>query len=1015
MDVVSAGLGCWYPGCSYKGNTWTKLKTHAFTRHEAKLSDWEDTHFLEAFRAERAECARAEYTAKTASKKGKAKAKATSKDKARKTEKKDKGKKGKVKNDKCKQAKTKGKPKTKENANNDESSENQNDEALFEDLFASDARQSDEEMVKDLFGSDAFASDEDNEKPAAKEFQATAPAIAPSANSTAGSSTDGSTALLAALESQATEALGRQDYKLLDYLFEKAERLRNQLNERASARQAATYAPSTSRENSKVLDALERLERGGQEVPIPDVKPNEEALNWDGVYKLGSKWPFKATTRKFEIDGLMPYLKDSRRNKKATLVVHQRGLNYAFRLMDVGSENYSDIGVFQAIHDNKIIQALREKPILDLEPTWTRVIATSLSVTADYLLDQCERTPISRHVKHALTLFKKDVIEPWVQDITFKRKEQQLARQMLDQERLKHYMPIEVAKETIKQVMVDLWLVGLIHKDSENISHFMQTVANICMVWIVVVTGTFGRSGELANLTDEEVNEALATARKWLKIVKHKTFKTQGPLGRHLVDGAWTGVKTYKKLPAVLKAKVRDPEPFLKPACPSHDTVDVYRLLKRGGAVLCPGYTFPRTQLNRKWMSRAVRKDENQAKCAKWVAEWNAHLDETGRDIYDTDRTDPEQQAIKGKHMVDAFFGEEVTWPTAEELPACSKEEASKILWKKYGKHVSTNDEDKAAGEDTEVEDEEGEILDEDSIDNKKEPSAEEGGEGATGDSPGNGEEQGGADDAAKVGDQNAESEKEEGESVAEVLGLGKNAGNSIVNKEEQDAEGNDEGAPKQDKKEEDGSASLDAGNNKSAQDSKAPRSAFEYDAVAGQFKKAEHRNPRIIEHAPLPKYIQPTIQEVVADSKRKRGPELNRHLERQRTGQSIKHTSDEKAGESSKNEDKLSRDDENAIMKHEGHSRQRTPGYMPLTFFEKKYLVLQYRRSHKTGNALPDNTEIRQILKDGQASDDIGKQHDLQNVRTFFRYFCQVYTIEPEGDHPGTGSASAGVVADAN
>ena len=194
-----------------------------------------------------------------------------------------------------------------------------------------------------------------------------------------------------------------------------------------------------------------------------------------------------------------------------------------------------------------------------------------------------------------------------------------------------------------------------------------------------------------------------------------------------------------------------------------------------------------------------------------------------------------------------------------------------------------------------------------------------------------------------------------------------------------------------------------------------APRPAYQYDAAARQFKVAEHRNPTRIVHAPLPTYTQPTIQEVVADSKRKRGPELNRHLERQLTGQSIKHTSDEKAAESSKNEDKLSRDDENAVMKHEGHSRQRTPGYMALTYPEKKYLVLQYRRSHTTGNALPDNTEIRQILKDGQASDDIGKQHELQNVRTFFRYFCQVYTIEPEGDHPGTGSASAGAVNDAN
>jgi hypothetical protein len=620
-------------------------------------------------------------------------------------------------------------------------------------------------MFESLFGA---SSEDDNPEPAAKKFPAAAPAVARSANLDAGSSTDSASTLLATLELKANEALERDDYKLVDYLFEKAERLRNQLQQvatpqvaapqvdgPAATQKVASHAPAPPQGNSEVLEALARLERGGISVPVPEVKPNDDALNWDGVRKKGSKWPFKGTTRAFEIDGFMSYLKESRRNVQGTLKVHQRGLNYAFRLVDVGTANYSDIGVFVAIHDTKIMQSLREKPIVDLEPTWTRVIVTSLSLATDYLLEQCERNCISKNVKYALTMFKKDVIEPWVKDITFKRKEQKLARGMLDQERLKNYMPVEFAEDTVKQVMVDLYLVWFIHEGSDDISHFMQTVANICMAWMIVVTGTFARSGEMANLTAEEVDEALAAGREWLRIIKHKTFKTQGPLGRHLVPGSWIGVRRYNELPPMSNAKDRKPKPFLKPACPSHDTVDMYRLLQRGGAVLCPDHTFPRTQLNRKWMSKEVRKDENQLKCAKWVADWNAHLETTGEDFYDTDRTDPEQQAIKGKQIVNAFFGEQVNWPQPEDLPVCTKEEATQLIIDKYGKHVCTNGEDKEGGEDTDGDNEEEGEEEEEGVDADLEDTA--------GDSPGNGKERG-----VEEGGEAKANQAEEGEDGAD-------------------------------------------------------------------------------------------------------------------------------------------------------------------------------------------------------------------------------------------------------
>jgi hypothetical protein len=197
-----------------------------------------------------------------------------------------------------------------------------------------------------------------------------------------------------------------------------------------------------------------------------------------------------------------------------------------------------------------------------------------------------------------------------------------------------------------------------------------------------------------------------------------------------------------------------------------------------------------------------------------------------------------------------------------------------------------------------------------------------------------------------------------------------------------------------------------DGADGAAAQGVSAPRHAYQYDAAAGQFNVAEHRKPTPIVHAPLPTYKQQTLREVVGDGKRGREPHVNRHLARQLTRADTPTPG--------KAREKLSAEDEACILQHEGTTRQRTPGYVPLDFDEKKYLVLQYRRSHGVGNELPDNAQIRQYLKDDQTSKVLSRCHDLQHVRNFFRFFSQC-SIKQSEEQPQIGSASAGCAKDAN
>ena len=62
-----------------------------------------------------------------------------------------------------------------------------------------------------------------------------------------------------------------------------------------------------------------------------------------------------------------------------------------------------------------------------------------------------------------------------------------------------------------------------------------------------------------------------------------------------------------------------------------------------------------------------------------------------------------EQQAIKGKTMVKAFFGELVPWPREDEFLDEDVEEATRRIHEKYGRH----DQEAVADDEDESDDEE--------------------------------------------------------------------------------------------------------------------------------------------------------------------------------------------------------------------------------------------------------------------------------------------------------------------
>ena len=121
-------------------------------------------------------------------------------------------------------------------------------------------------------------------------------------------------------------------------------------------------------------------------------------------------------------------------------------------------------------------------------------------------------------------------------------------------------------------------------------------------------------------------------------------------------------------------------------------TASLYYLLKRGGSIYCPNHTFPRTNLQRKRLTGAVRSPEHVETCEKWVADFNAHKLRVGTKIYWLHMA--AEQALKGKMIINSFYDGFVTWPTADELIQETIEEATDRLKDKYGRHFQKDDDD---------------------------------------------------------------------------------------------------------------------------------------------------------------------------------------------------------------------------------------------------------------------------------------------------------------------------------
>lgn len=774
------------------------------------------------------------------------------------------------------------------------------------------------------------------------------------------------------LTRRATKALDDGDFTLFKDLFERAKELRV-LRQHTLTTQAAPAAPQSQPQSSQLLHEIKKLQQGGESVPVPQVRIAQHALEFNGKKMSRTPWPWPPAPE-VTIEGFKEYMVP-RRVKKNTFDDNQAmGMRYLFQLLSIDESNYSDIGVIQALHDQGVLEELVKLHIMDPCFSWTLKITAALKHCVAFMLIQCEQKDLGP-ARKALTLLMNKTIKDTLKACQDYRKEAKQARKELDEERLRNYMSLETAKETLRESMIDLEAACRINEGKASLSEFWQRVVSINVAWQMVMQGTFARSGELENLYEIEVLESRASGRTFVIISRHKTVKKRGKLGRHFTDAMWKAVECNSSLPPLEGSTYTDEKkPFLRPSRPQMVKAGLYSLLKSGGRIFCPKNTFPRTNLQRKWITTAVRKDENVEKCEAWVAEYNAHLLQTAKDNYLIETV--EEQAIKGKTMIKAFFGTPVEWPTGDQLPQETVEEAEARLREKYGRSFKEDDDL----------DEESDALESSDCDSDV---GEEGSSGKTKDGSSNAKGAGmakGSGRAKGAGRASSAPKRiEEGDDKDGGEGAAKHnlAVEAVKRLDSYDADqeyaayapaappassGQLEPTPPPSARftplvadidhaaENELKLLLDAqidgkGKRKSAGDDEKLRQSrgFTYNPKERRFIVREVSAPNIIDHPPLSTPRQTTLDD---------------HAERAKDKKETKKEVKEEKEEEEQN--KLSPADEITFWMHMTIARTPKDG-MPLSESEKTFLILQHRLHLKDSNTPPSTSILDLIIEKGK------------------------------------------------
>lgn len=239
-----------------------------------------------------------------------------------------------------------------------------------------------------------------------------------------------------------------------------------------------------------------------------------------------------------------------------------------------------------------------------------------------------------------------------------------------DLQRMKNLPSIKVLQEAVHASYMVLQAIAMKWAGKPSMPASVRALANACLCGGINLDTFMGRSMEWELLKFSHAKGQLDENLDFIICTGHKTIKTYGDLAKWLSPGLAEAVKCYMKLP-----RPHCNGNLILPARIGNDRIHFASCLHTFCSKFLPGdKTHPTVNLVRKWVHTSLmRMTDTKDKMKSIMGLLDAHSKAVQDRHYWL--TEPEEDVVLARLLVQAVFGATVDWPSQEQVVASLKKQ----------------------------------------------------------------------------------------------------------------------------------------------------------------------------------------------------------------------------------------------------------------------------------------------------------------------------------------------------
>jgi hypothetical protein len=405
-------------------------------------------------------------------------------------------------------------------------------------------------------------------------------------------------------------------------------------------------------------------------------RPSEQQLEESFLTRRRFAWPCESQSL-VELQEVLDFVRRTTKTKGSRDIL-DRGMRYFFEIFEFSDERQATLEkvdvkeAFKVLYDRKLIHKAIGLDLLHESISWTRCINEALEKLCDFLMMAYEDDEDDRGMRIAGAC-KVRVVEPLKKKVNAERAKQTERRKKIDAIRMGNILPVSSQNDVAKQSMWDMKVVRDAYieefKKKGTVPQLVRRCLNTQAYGVSAYRAYPGRPGEWKRMTKGMIEECVNDENRWYVVITdHKTFKSSGALGRYIPDDV--------KFVFRILLEFAPPESKYLYQSPSGGCVEIHRLALEHGLMYSPKFEVPEPTLMRKYVETMVADKQNKDKAARMIemaeahapseanqaaakmaAKFSGHSFSTGGKYYNLNANDPEEHAYASKAYIECFVG----------------------------------------------------------------------------------------------------------------------------------------------------------------------------------------------------------------------------------------------------------------------------------------------------------------------------------------------------------------------